>query len=498
MHVVLKALHLPLSLLLLALCAALRPAVAAPWIEPGDARLRHHIQLLADAGLIRVPVNTWPLMWSGVISEVKRSKGHPLTPAQWRAVQFIERAFAQQTQRVGVEARLAAGEQINPLRGFGDSRRGEQEAQVSIEYLGENWAGRLRGNWADDPLDDDSTHLDGSYLAALWGNWAFTVGALERWWGPARESALILSNNARPVPGLSLQRNGSEPFRTPWLSWLGPWQLVAFAGRLEDERVVPGAKLVGARLSIRPLPWLELGASRTAQWGGEGRPQSLSSFKNLVLGRDNRGSEGISLANEPGNQLGGVDWRASWAGERLSAEFYGETVGEDEVNGAPSKNMVMFGVGATYSTDASDWRLYYETADTLAGRFNNDDHTNTAYEHGIYQSGYRYRSRVIGASVDNDSRAHVLGLQWHASQRNSFWLKLAQYDLNTDGSGAAFSDGNSVSVASSNDYAASLGWQHRRQHWQWGVSYQHFNDGLRLRQVDSGDDALTVNISAFW
>ena len=34
------------------------PALAGPWLDPGDAGLRHDVMLLADAGVIRAPVST--------------------------------------------------------------------------------------------------------------------------------------------------------------------------------------------------------------------------------------------------------------------------------------------------------------------------------------------------------------------------------------------------------------------------------------------------------
>jgi len=39
-----------------------------------------------------------------------------------------------------------------------------------------------------------------------------------------------------------------------------------------------GSYFVGTRLTLRPWPQLEIALSRTAQWGGRGRPQSLDSF----------------------------------------------------------------------------------------------------------------------------------------------------------------------------------------------------------------------------
>jgi hypothetical protein len=38
-----------------------RPAAGAdPWLEPGDAALRHDIQWLADEGILAAPTTTWP------------------------------------------------------------------------------------------------------------------------------------------------------------------------------------------------------------------------------------------------------------------------------------------------------------------------------------------------------------------------------------------------------------------------------------------------------
>ena len=48
--------------LLLSLLAGATPlAKADPWLAPGDEGLRSDIQLLADAGIIRGPVTTWPM-----------------------------------------------------------------------------------------------------------------------------------------------------------------------------------------------------------------------------------------------------------------------------------------------------------------------------------------------------------------------------------------------------------------------------------------------------
>ena len=46
-------------------CAGLLMATAHadPWLAPGDEGLRCDIELLADAGILRGPVTTWPISW---------------------------------------------------------------------------------------------------------------------------------------------------------------------------------------------------------------------------------------------------------------------------------------------------------------------------------------------------------------------------------------------------------------------------------------------------
>ena len=60
-----KLTHLLLPLLLLATATT-----ATPLITPGDTALRHDIQRLADHGIIKGPVSTWPLAWGPIIADI--------------------------------------------------------------------------------------------------------------------------------------------------------------------------------------------------------------------------------------------------------------------------------------------------------------------------------------------------------------------------------------------------------------------------------------------
>ena len=451
---------------ILALLSLSTLASAGPWIDSGDERLRHHIQLLADKHIITVPVTTWPLMWSGVAHDIQRANPRQLDQQTLWSLQYVKFAFNQQTgSGIRLTGQLSGGSEPIALSSFADDRREKSEASAALDWMGGNLAVKLDGSYANNPEDGDEFRLDGSYLSYSLGNWAFTAGAIDRWWGPGWRSSLILSDNARPTPGLSLQRNFSDAFKTPWLSWLGNWQFTAFAGQLESERHVPDAYLLGARANFRPLPSLEISLSRTAQWGGEGRPQNWSSLKDLVLGNDNRGSDGINQTNEPGNQLGSIDGRYSFQLAGTSNAIYGQFTGEDESGGLPSRGIVQLGLESSFISHDVQHRVIIEASDTTSESYS-DARPNYTYEHGIYKSGYRYKGRPIGASTDNDSRQITLAADHYLANGHQLSWAISKLQLNQDRSNVA-APGGSIYAAGIDMNTAEVSYHlPLSEHWQ--------------------------------
>ena len=56
-------------------------ALAGPNIPAGDLVLRHDIQRLADYGVIKGPVSTWPLGWGPIVEDISRVDSSGLPPA---------------------------------------------------------------------------------------------------------------------------------------------------------------------------------------------------------------------------------------------------------------------------------------------------------------------------------------------------------------------------------------------------------------------------------
>ncbi len=428
------------------------PLSAAPWIEVGDERIRHHLKTLNDAGVISIQLNTWPLMWADVHSAIADVDLAGLSSVQRlviRELQFEKRHQTKQTLKRSLE--LNASNSRSLFRGFGSSALEKGEIHHSFDWDGESAAFKLKANIVSNPGKDLSeTHFDGSYLAWVLGDWVFGAGAIDRWWGPGQQSSLILSNNARPIPALMFRSKGVQSFASPWLSWLGRWQFVSFVGQLESSRVIPEAKLTGMRFSFSPVSSLELGLSRAMQWGGKGRDQDISAFFKSLTSKDENTGDGA------GNQIGGFDARYAFhAFGLLPSAVYAQAIGEDEAGYMPSKYTAQFGFDTSFELPelAATFRGTLEFTDSTAGALGSE-HANTAYEHSVYKSGYRFRSRAIGAAYDNDARVvSVSGALYLPGQR-SLSLVLQRLELNYDDSG-----GNSVASAAQTLWGGQLGWQ---------------------------------------
>lgn len=391
---------------ILGVCCIVHSAMADPLAPPGDLRLRHDLQLLSDSGLMNIPLTTWPVSWGDVSNAMAdESRVHDLAVlASWRRVH--QRIEYELSDRLRLSSRLAASGSPEPFRTFTTTPRSTAEAGAAASLMGEYWAVHLEGTAVlRRPQDGRRWRPDGSYAGGLLGNWILTAGWQDRWWGPGWDGSLIMSTNARPIPAVAIARNASEPFDLPVLRWLGPWNFIFFQGVLENSRHVPHALLTGMRMSFRPMPKLEIGLSRTMQWGGKGRPHDLGTFIRAIEGRDNVGFLGATLANQPGNQEAGFDLR--WASPLFNLPYaiYAQGIGEDSSKHFPTRYTSLFGLESWggLSDSGASWRLHMEYVETLAVG------SNIAYEHAIYRSGYRYYGRAIGHSIDGDGRAISLG-----------------------------------------------------------------------------------------
>ncbi len=401
---------------------------ADPWLAPGDPVLRHDLEVLADAGVVHAPLTAWPVSWAEVARDVNGRAPEPAWPA-WLAatlarVQAAARA-ATNTRRLTGEARIAGSEQPMALRRFGDVPREAGELSGGVQYTGDRFAFRAQATAVADASDGKSLRPDGSYVAVVLGNWMVHAGYVDRWWGPGWEGSLIYGSNARPIPAITLDRNYSDAFDSPWLHWIGQWRFTTTMGQLEGDRDdAPHARFFGARLTLKPHRRLEIGISRSAQWCGDGRPCGIGTFWDLLTGNDND----QPLDQQPGNQMGGFDVR--WAMPWAPVALYAQMIGEDEAGFLPSQYLGLFGAELSGGIGERSWRAHVEYADTACSFYDHPPNYGCAYRNVIYTDGYQYLDRSMGHSIDGDSRQWAAGFLLVDGEGASWELAAQSADVN--------------------------------------------------------------------
>lgn len=348
--------------------------------------LRTDLNWLNQQGVIQISTSTWPM--SG--DEIQRalSQAKISSPVQEKVVASIlnELKADNETAKIGL---FAGTDQKEIPQSFAASQKAQYAAALELNAGGANWDAKIRVNGEKDPrIDhDQDVNVEGSYIAGkLWNQWLI-AGQIPTWWGPGHDGSLIRSDASRPVYGFTAQRAEQSAFETKWLSWIGSWQYQAFAGQLDDYKAVPDAKLVGLRFTAQPLPYLEVGASRAFQWGGEGRPESFSSLWDAFVGNKDNGGTGKA---DPSNQVAGFDARLNlnhWL--QVPASLYGQFVGEDEAGGLPAKKMYLAGADYSSSFRNMPYQLYAEWADTRTnGKVKGISYNHANYTDGFYQHGF--------------------------------------------------------------------------------------------------------------
>jgi hypothetical protein len=154
----------------------------------------------------------------------------------------------------------------------------------------------------------------------------------------------------------------------------------------------------------------------------------------LFFGKDNVGDAGTTPENEPGNQLGGFDlrWSNLWFGQ--PSAFYAQAIGEDEAGGFPSRYMGMVGIETSgYIRNRWSYRLYAELAGVSCDIVKSEPGYGCAYNHSIYETGYRYLGRVIGHGAESDARIVSTGFVLVSLEDTQWHVLIRTGDLNRGG-----------------------------------------------------------------
>ncbi|MBI1676603.1 MULTISPECIES: capsule assembly Wzi family protein [unclassified Shewanella] len=408
---------------------------AAPWVDASDIYLRADIQALADAGVITVPVNTYPLMWSGIGGDLAKIEPELLSPSLVQAFARVNFYYQNAVDNRG-NARIKVSAASDPARfqHYGSGYREKGEVLGSYEYLGSRVAYKATVAETYDPQDNKNFRLDESYFAIIFGNWIATLGAVEQWWGPGFDSALHRSNNARPMSSLTLSRNNAAAFETPWLSWIGPWTFKTGFSLTEVDRAVPKTAEWDMRLSARPIKQLEVGLSWSTLFCGEGQDCNFDSWWDSVASNavciDGTNDCAPNERRDAGHRTQSIDMRYADTLQDIPVGLYLEHSCE---NGSDCGSL--WGIDTHFGTSGKQFKLFMEYSDTYVKC--DGDSANCFYEDPVYLSGARYYGRALGSTYDSDAQVFVVGLVGQFNNSRGFTSLLRYAKLNKDGSNVA-------------------------------------------------------------
>lgn len=394
-------------------CAAASSVMASPWAEVGDNQLRGDVEILAAAGAIGDTSSHWPIPWTALVGDL-RTVSLTEQPAEVRAAagRVLGQARDETAGGLNGSFTIDATNLPNVVYGFDGLGRGEGQTQLSLGFNSGSTSGRLSLGAITNTFKKNDTKLmlDGSYLAQKVGGALVYAGELSHWWGPGWISALSLSNNARPMPQIGIERLSDTAFTWPVLRWLGPWQAEFFVGYLDDKRLQNHQYYDALHLTFNPAPGLEIGLARTQQLCGQGH--TCSPLRDY-----------FGLSNDPAhpdntNDQGEIDVKYSRMLGGVPAQVYMQLMNEDTNPFTHSATSHLFGASVFLPTSVNPLRLTVEYADTVPTfdifSFGNYLY-GYAYTNGDFIDGMRYRGRSLGFSLDSDSTLLSLQGSWSDS-----------------------------------------------------------------------------------
>ena len=398
----------------------------------------HQLHVLADHADLPLPLSHWPLP-AQAVEKALASLPHDLPEGEadlQEARRTVWRELQRHQQQATLTLQLRA--RAEGLPGFDENytpgssvRLTSEEKRVDAGAV--TLAGRLGGRLEETAyglarhasgLGTEGRYqlrAEGSAAVLGWRGWNLQVFSHRHWWGPGWQSSLVNGANVPAWNGVSLQRGTAAPSSSPWLRWMGPWNLDVFVARAQDPLVTPnqpqGYLFSGLRMTLKPQPWLEVGLSRGLQTGGVGRPSGVQEFFRALFGQ--RTNQDPGDPPDSGNQLAGYDLRVrcpqAWGG----CAFYTQWMGEDAAGKTPPlpyKFTSLWGAERIYGQGR--YRVFAEYANTNAYSLPWDRQPQfPAYTNWAYTQGYTHGGRWIGSAQGGGSQVTTLGWMDAQSQR---------------------------------------------------------------------------------
>ena len=363
---------------------------SSPWVTPDDILVRHDLQILADAGILNIPINTWPIAWGDVAYNIKYENLSELPLETLQTLKRVrERIEKEEILGLSAEAEIKLSMNPDQFITFFDPVNNEKSASTSASFMTKNVALNLK-------LEKNGSNqlLDESYISFAKGNYTLTLGSRKNWWGPGWMGSTALSTNSRPIKGLTIDRTFSDPFENKILGAFGSWDLSFIFGNLTNN-LIPDRRFTALRVGLRPRENVEVGITESAI--------ICNSTNNCLLEEI---VEGLKGSDENYN-LTTFDYRVSGSLYQNNYAIYGQISGS-----SLEDSFGLLGIetwGSNDSKEFQSFRFFTELTSTSCGVFKGERNFGCAYQNQKYPFLYQNDGKNIGYSLDGDSMLISLG-----------------------------------------------------------------------------------------
>ena len=286
------------------------------------------------------------------------------------------------------------------------------------------------------------TLLD-TYVGANADGWNLAFGKQSLWWGPGDGGAMLFSNNAEPIYMFRVSR--ITGFQVPLLSRiLGPFKLDAFVGKLSGNQFPARPAIHGEKVSFKPTRNLELSFSRTAEFGGVGRPLTASAIWHSYVSAVS--SVNYAANDNPGKRGGSFDitYRIPFIRDWLT--FYTDSYSPDDPSPIDAPRRAVGNPGLYFSRipGVSKLDLRFEAVYTnTPARDNLTPAELRAGDTPIPGGRYAYwdyfyhdlntnKRNLIGSWIGRDGQGYQAWSTYHLASRQSIQLGYRHAKIDRD------------------------------------------------------------------
>jgi membrane-associated phospholipid phosphatase len=276
----------------------------------------------------------------------------------------------------------------------------------------------------------DQFRLLDVYVAANLGGWDLTFGKQSLWWGPGDGTALLFSDNAEPIYMARVSR--TAPFLLPWiLGKLGPVKVDLFFGQLAGNQFPPRPLIHGEKISFKPTQNLELGFSRTSEFGGVGRALTSAAILNSYFSFTSSGAYGPN--DNPGKRTGGFDFSYRVPFVRRWLTVYTDAISSDDPSpiDAPRRAAVNTGLFLPRVPGINKLELRLEAGYTDTATSRSEGGKFYYWELFYYHDLYTNKGNIMGSWIGREGAGYQAFSTYRFSAKNS--LQFAYRHAKVDG-----------------------------------------------------------------